>query len=282
MATDREGSWAGFRATPYALDREKVQNLPFRRVCEGGQEAEESPITLFAAFLEATNEPITSEFIFFNMHVEEEEVTVCHDTHEQAFVGSRFNCQLLEALIKLRMKGVENPFDTAWCWFGSDYCVDDPLEADDFFLVHNKQIVLERWTLTRRPFHDERDGFDPTVFVVADQGADGWGHDAAQHGAVVRYWYRKFYQDTMPGQLMVLRDDRPELYYFPEGAQLRRLAGVSDAAEDEQHTKELDRLQRVAEAALRELSVLRVRLDGIVRALWVLGILIVILTLLRR
>jgi hypothetical protein len=35
--------------------------------------------------------------------------------------------------------------------------------------------------------------------------------------AKIAYWYRKFYQETRTGQLMVLRPDEPTLHYFPEG-----------------------------------------------------------------
>jgi len=32
--------------------------------------------------------------------------------------------------------------------------------------------------------------------------------------ATERFWYRKFYTETMKGQLMVLRPDEPLLYFF--------------------------------------------------------------------
>ncbi|MGC2830624.1 MAG: hypothetical protein WB994_13375 [Candidatus Acidiferrum sp.] len=32
--------------------------------------------------------------------------------------------------------------------------------------------------------------------------------------ALDRYWYRKFYTETMTGQLMVLRPDEPILYFY--------------------------------------------------------------------
>ena len=125
--------------TAYSLDTEKIRNLQFNRVREGGRECDESSISLLDAFSEVADQAITHVDVFVNSWVGQHETTVYLESTQRKFAGSWFNCQLLAALLTLRTKGVEYPFGVAWFWFEADDCVDEPLETDHFFVVHEKR-----------------------------------------------------------------------------------------------------------------------------------------------
>jgi hypothetical protein len=76
-------------------------------------------------------------------------------------------------------------------------------EACRFFIVCDNKIVEE--SLEFRDYPES--GFDPSVFLPDD--------DEPWRQAWVRFWYRKFYTQSEFGQLMGLRPDAPELYYYP-------------------------------------------------------------------
>jgi hypothetical protein len=90
--------------------------------------------------------------------------------------------------------------------------MDDPHDAYTFFVVYNDRIVRERMSL----FDSHDSGFNPSIFAYDDRH-DVWENDTAWRDASDRFWYRRFYQETRTGQLMVLRSDAPELYHLPEG-----------------------------------------------------------------
>jgi hypothetical protein len=112
--------------------------------------------------------------------------------------------ELLRDLLKLHGKGVD-PF--AATWFPYDRGNYEDVVVHSFFVLYDGKIVEEDFTfasfyplvLERPAFYNE----DPLAYK-------------RQYYVEARecYWYRKFYTETMAGQLMVLRSDKPWLYYF--------------------------------------------------------------------
>lgn len=113
-------------------------------------------------------------------------------------------CELLRDLLKLHGKGVD-PF--AATWFPYDWGHYEDVVVHSFFVLHDGKIVEEDFTfasfyplvLERPAFYNE----DPLAYKRQ------YYVEARE-----RYWYRRFYTETMAGQLMVLRSDDPPLYYF--------------------------------------------------------------------
>lgn len=52
-------------------------------------------------------------------------------------------------------------------------------------------------------------------------------HEKAWERADDKYWYRKFYEETRMGQLMLLRPDNPKLFYYRKGWLPRKFAALS-------------------------------------------------------
>jgi hypothetical protein len=55
-------------------------------------------------------------------------------------------------------------------------------------------------------------GFDPDVFKTDDHSNAIWFNDRAWTESRVRLCYKRFYSETQIGQLMLLRDDEPEIF----------------------------------------------------------------------
>ena len=233
-----EKKWEGFRPTAYGLDPERVYKLPLTRVSlnPAGHE-EETPTTLGEVLERLAGQQVGDNYFGFR-------IGISTATGEIVLGGPLFNRDVLEALLELRKDGIEG-FEAQWFWYDSN------VTTHSFFVVHNKKIVRERMS-----FICSRDsGFDPSVFKEPDPPYDAIREeDLARRAAVkemrtipeilwrtltplvwmdldldelwfaedgwvdaeVRFWYRKFYQETQTGQIIVLRSHEP-LYYYPEG-----------------------------------------------------------------
>jgi hypothetical protein len=109
---------------------------------------------------------------------------------------------LLRALLELHRKGID-PFIAIWFPYDWGFYMGATLHS--FFVLYDGKIVEEMLgfpnhfpLVLQRPDHYENYGFNHQSFNEATEC----------------YWYRKFYTETMKGQLMVLRPDRPPLYFF--------------------------------------------------------------------
>lgn len=138
------------------------------------------------------------------------------------FCGSEFNVRVLEALLRLQKEGT-NPVEASLFFYDYDSSTHDPADKYDFFVVCNDKIVEERVGFSDSP----RNGFDPAVFSADDVDDPFSFRENDNFQAWVRFWYRKFYAETRAGQLMVLRPDEPELYFYPEGRWAWKLPAVS-------------------------------------------------------
>jgi hypothetical protein len=111
---------------------------------------------------------------------------------------------LLRGLLNLHGKGVE-PF--AALWFPYDWSHSEDVVVHCFFVLYDGKIVDEQFFFaSRSPLVLER----PLGYKEHERHNRQFFDEAEE-----RYWYRKFYTETMTGQLMVLRsDERARLYYF--------------------------------------------------------------------
>lgn len=97
-----------------------------------------------------------------------------------------------------------NPVNVRWFYFDHDWSRDAD-ECHVFFAVHDNRIVLESCH-----FMSE----EPLILVQEKDDDPIWHSHPYFDEALTRYWYRKFYSETMNGSLMVLRPDEPILYYY--------------------------------------------------------------------
>lgn len=112
-------------------------------------------------------------------------------------------CDLLRELLELHHKGVD-PFAARWFPYGSSHCED--VVVHSFFVLYDDKIVEEEFTFA---------SFYPLVLERPALYKDPEIHNRQYRDEAYEcYWYRKFYTETMAGQMMVLRSDEPWLYYF--------------------------------------------------------------------
>jgi hypothetical protein len=111
---------------------------------------------------------------------------------------------MMRKLSELLRQGMD-PHHVEWFYYDNDWS-DDGDEINTFFVVHGDKIVSESYR-----FHSE----EPLILERRNKDANPiWHSHPAFDEAFERYWYRKFYTETMIGQLMVLRPDEPILYYY--------------------------------------------------------------------
>jgi len=127
-----------------------------------------------------------------------------------AFIeGPHFTRRILELLLTLHNDGI-NIFEAEWFWFDCEPEQHGSHHHHRFFVVHHGKIVRESVVFN----DDPSDGFDARIFK-ADAG---WEYELPGERelrkADIKWWYRKFYTETRTGQIMALREDKPELYDY--------------------------------------------------------------------
>lgn len=231
--------WSGFEPSSYFLDTQKVWTLPLTKVPSG----DITTVGEIIAAFRGRSAAIEDRSFDLVIKSESQEITV---------KGPHVHRKMLELLYWLADRNV-SPFDVRWFYFDSDTCRKDPQEIYRFFLVAADQIIDESYRLS--DWHDN--GFDPSLLTPSKDDDPLWNDSESWRESNERFWYRKFYQETRTGQLMVLRPDQPPLYFYPEGR--ANVAGGIEAW----------------------LADLRRLLSGIRFALWLLVVLVAIEIILR-
>jgi hypothetical protein len=112
----------------------------------------------------------------------------------------RFEIRILANLVRLGI----SPDEVRWFYYDHDWSQDAD-EVHTFFAVHGNKVVLEG-----SHFRAE----DPLILRRERDDDPIWHTHPYFHEASERYWYRKFYAETLTGQLMVLRPDEPTLFHY--------------------------------------------------------------------
>jgi len=124
----------------------------------------------------------------------------------------------MHELAELLLRGID-PHDVTWFYYTHDRSRDDD-EVHTFFVVHDGKVILESCS-----FNSE----EPLVLKRSVADDPVWQSHRYFDEAFEIYWYRKFYTETMTGQLMVLRPDEPTLYHY-ERQQTRNVQGEVQSA----------------------------------------------------
>jgi hypothetical protein len=113
-----------------------------------------------------------------------------------------FAAHLLTTVIEIDRLVGDHPFHPVFFYYDRDHVTDDAHES--FFVVNENRFLLDRVSLSRY----SGNGFDPHVFRLAF-GVDPqtWDSEPDVAAARVRWWYRRFYEETDAGQVTTLRED---------------------------------------------------------------------------
>lgn len=137
--------------------------------------------------------------------------------------GSGFAADLVATVIKVDRLTEQQSFHPIFFYYDRDHVVDDVHESFSFFVVNDDRFVLDRVTFSRH----SGNGFDPGMFkpfyAVEHQI---WESEPDVQQAKVRWWYRRFYEETPAGRLTLLREDVDLYHYVPEWKQ-RQLMSAS-------------------------------------------------------
>lgn len=110
---------------------------------------------------------------------------------------------VLTDLVDLAANGVDIDRAT-WFYYDLDWSQDADV-SHSFFVFHNEKVVDERCV---------NPSWNPVFLKMRKEDEPIWHSQAYFDEAFERYCYRKFYSETITGQLMVLRPDEPILYNF--------------------------------------------------------------------
>lgn len=109
----------------------------------------------------------------------------------------------VRTLIEFVRRGID-PFAVTWFYYDHDSSVD--LDHHRFFAVHDGKMVMESCV-----FNSE----EPLILKRRTVEVERiWQNKEDFEEAFEIYWYRRFYIETMMGQLMVLRPDEPILHHY--------------------------------------------------------------------
>jgi hypothetical protein len=110
----------------------------------------------------------------------------------------------MRKLIELTRQGI-SPYEVTWFYYDHDWSRDAD-ESYSFFAVHRGKIIDESWHVNSE---------EPAILKLTEKDSEPiWHSHPCVDAAWEIYIYRKFYTDTVTGQLMVLRPDGPILYHY--------------------------------------------------------------------
>jgi hypothetical protein len=96
------------------------------------------------------------------------------------------------------------PGEVMWFYYDFDWSRDaDVLHV--FFAVHGGKVVLESCRFSAE---------EPLVIAPQHDDDPIWHTHPFFDEALERYWYQRFYSETLTGRLMVLRPDEPILFHY--------------------------------------------------------------------
>jgi hypothetical protein len=177
----------------YHLDLARVKNFPLK---DNGK-----PSTFDEVYCKLWNAKILKlpewGWCVATFDTDAGEVTVSCET------GGMFVLRILCDLIGLHKEGID-PYLAMWFYYEHDWSRDGDL-LHKFFVVHDGKIVSEYFSLGQ--------GY-PRVLAIHKDNEPIWHSWPYRDTASEIYWYRKFYTDTLTGQLMVLRPDEPALFHY--------------------------------------------------------------------
>lgn len=109
----------------------------------------------------------------------------------------------IQMLIGLVRQDID-PYSVMWFYYSTDWSWDGDV-CHLFFAVYGDKIVLESCNFSSE---------EPLILKLDKKGHPLWLSHPHFDEALVHYWYKRFYTESLTGKLMVLRPDEPLLYYY--------------------------------------------------------------------
>lgn len=229
-----DNDWTGFEPTGYEINWKLLSDAPLVELRDG---SERVPTTAGAILREALphlftpiNEDGTvgttparqksqvDEGIAGGVTIKTPDRTIRLDTLGN---GSSFVADIVATLIRIDQASEHRSFHPIFFYYDRDHVVDDVHDSFSFFVVNDDRFVLDRVTFSRH----SGSGFDRRVFdpfyTVKNQI---WRSEPYVEDAKVRWWYRRFYEETDAGKLTTLRDDVDLFHYVPDWKQRAAIA----------------------------------------------------------
>ena len=214
--------WDGFEFRAYGLDSNKFWDQPLVQKTGRGNDEVATNTTIGQALKDYGGPEYTVDVALRHL--------VGPSKEHVSFTSPRsFYVSLFFMLVSLRKDGYE-PLQCTFYFYDKDRVSDDLHCSYAFFVAHGHKIVREEAI-----FNDHAgNGFDPTI-LTSDAERPIWRNHRYFDEAHTRLMYRKFYEETYMGRLMVARLDKPELYGgrdnpdFPQQAATRigkQLSGI--------------------------------------------------------
>lgn len=125
------------------------------------------------------------------------------DEGEIELEGSWPLLSTMRKLIGLSWEGTD-PYHVNWFYYEHDWSRDGG-ECYDFFAICDGKFVMESCIFSSE---------EPLILKREIDNHPIWNSHPYFDEAWELYWYRKFYTETLRGQLMVLRPDVPILYHY--------------------------------------------------------------------
>jgi hypothetical protein len=127
--------------------------------------------------------------------------------------ATSFAVDLVNTIISIVERSGDKPLHAMFFYYDRDHVIDDPHESFSFFVVNDDRIVLDRVSFSQH----HGSGFDPAVFTPITKIENRvWANEPEVQRATVRWWYRRFYEETDAGRFTQLREDIDLYYYIPE------------------------------------------------------------------
>lgn len=193
----------GFTPGAYTLDLSAVQDVPMKMNGE--------PSTFVDVYCKLRDSKIkTVDTLLRDTYTTEEG----EEIHLDGEIGQWPLRATMRELVVLLRQGID-PHHVTWFYYDHDWSRDAD-ESYTFFAVHGGKIVLESCNFSSE---------EPAVLKLRKADDEPiWHSHPLFDEAYQIYWYRKFYAETMSGQLMVLRPDEPILYHYqrPETRNVER------------------------------------------------------------
>jgi hypothetical protein len=226
-------NWQGFEPTGYTIDWTLVYDMAVTEIDEDGRQIETSVGAVLREALPHLFPPLNEESSIgarvavqqvCNVNESIGRVTITTPNRQiklNTLGRGSFAAQVAALCVEIERQCGSDRFYPIFFYYDEDYMVSDFHEAFSFFVVNNDRIVLDGVTITRT----DDNGFDPKIFAPAFRsGRQPWHSASALDRARVRWWYRRFYEETDAGRLTLLRDDVDIYGYTPESRQLEQIA----------------------------------------------------------
>jgi len=258
-----DDTWKGFDPTGYEINWKVLSEAPLTEIGEGNSRIQTTAGTILREALPHLFTPLNDDGSIGvappcqTCEVDEGAGWLTIKTPSRAIRlntlgnGSGFAADLVATIIRIDQAPDHKSFHPIFFYYDRDHVVDDVHESFSFFVVNDDRVVLDRVTFSRH----SGSGFDANMFTPA-YGIEHqtWRSEPNVQHARVRWWYRRFYEQTDAGQLTVLREDVDLYHYVPEWRQRQLMAvGIEQIA---RHTAQLQRLVIYALIALALIVIL--------------------------